>query len=518
MKRLLALILALCFLLICSAAAGAAAPEDFSDFPSDWSAPALSAALDNGLLQGDNGLIAPQGKLTRAQMAAILIRAMGGENAADISGFSDVDSGAWYYQSLAVAVKMGLFQGDGALLSPNANITREQAALVLSRMFRLSGAEAGLSAFSDRDSVSAWAYQGLAAMVEAGYMQGSNGRLNPLGSITRAEFAQIMYNMIDEYLAAPGSYSPATEGSLVLRAAGTSLNRAKISGDLIIGYGVSDGDVYLNDCTVKGRLVVRGGGVNSIYISGGAYGELLLCRPDGQTRVVLDGEVSVERLIVDAEAKPVIIDVKKGSTITELVINAPDVTVAGEGRVTRVVIGKGASDVTVDIPGAIIVNNSDEPVQTAKGTVLPGETATTNAQGGVSTDGGGSETRYYRLTLSLVDDQGHGPVTAATTSRYLSGSTSFCGEVFALLNANLHELGEVFDDSAARDLVYEGLEVYQEDDAAWAAYIRANFASVAGAEEFEDRDITLSQVRGETVMSFSTAAAEYTLTVNVALR
>ena len=50
----------------------AASADDFSDFPSDWSAAGLRRAVDNGLLNGANGRIDGAGLLTRAQMAAII--------------------------------------------------------------------------------------------------------------------------------------------------------------------------------------------------------------------------------------------------------------------------------------------------------------------------------------------------------------------------------------------------------------------------------------------------------------
>lgn len=53
----------------------AASPEDFTDFPTDWSAAGLRSAVQNGLLNGSNGQINSSGLLVRAQMAAIVNRA-----------------------------------------------------------------------------------------------------------------------------------------------------------------------------------------------------------------------------------------------------------------------------------------------------------------------------------------------------------------------------------------------------------------------------------------------------------
>lgn len=63
--------------LLLSTPAVAATADDFTDFPSDWSAPALSQAVENGLLNGYDGKINPTGLLTRAQMATMVNRAFG---------------------------------------------------------------------------------------------------------------------------------------------------------------------------------------------------------------------------------------------------------------------------------------------------------------------------------------------------------------------------------------------------------------------------------------------------------
>ena len=72
-KRTLAMLLAGAMLL--PANAFAASPEDFTDFPTDWSAAGLRSAVQNGLLNGSNGQINSSGLLIRAQMAAIVNRA-----------------------------------------------------------------------------------------------------------------------------------------------------------------------------------------------------------------------------------------------------------------------------------------------------------------------------------------------------------------------------------------------------------------------------------------------------------
>lgn len=144
-KRIVSLCLAvvLCFSLAASAfAADTAARKatDFKDFDrSAWYAEAISAAVDNDLLYGKgNGIIDPNGNLTRAEMAAIINRAFGCYKTADISQYKDVAKNAWYYRDVQLAVQMGTYNGrSNASMAPDAPITRQEAMTVVARALQL---------------------------------------------------------------------------------------------------------------------------------------------------------------------------------------------------------------------------------------------------------------------------------------------------------------------------------------------------------------------------------------------
>lgn len=244
MKKLLSIMTA-ALLLICAVAVNvsAASVADFTDMPDDWSTPALTAAVENGLLNGSDGLILPKDNLTRAQMAAIIARAFGADSKASLDGFTDVPETAWYYGDMQKAVAMGVFNGDGSgLLTPDNNITREQVFAVLARAFKLpSGDISVLDKFSDKDSISEWAKPYAAALVGNGYISGSGGMINAKNNITRAEFAQVMYNMaktyVDESTTLDGTYA----GNVIVRASDVTIAKtAKIDGILVIAEGCTN--------------------------------------------------------------------------------------------------------------------------------------------------------------------------------------------------------------------------------------------------------------------------------------
>ena len=273
--------------MLLSTNAFAAVPSDFSDFPTDWSAPAMTHAVQNGLLNGSDGKILPKGLLTRAQMATMVNRAFASSAKASLTSFTDMVPGVWHYDEMAKSVQMGAFQGADGNLSPNDPITREQAFAVLARAFGLAdGKASSLDKFSDGAQVSSWARGAVAALVEQGYVSGADGALNPQSYITRAEFAQVM----DALVAAYGDQDlkdQTVEGNLILRTNST-LENVTVKGDLILADGVSAAS--LKNVTVTGRLVVRGGTDGVKLTKSTAKGGIQLANPNGTPKLTIDGK------------------------------------------------------------------------------------------------------------------------------------------------------------------------------------------------------------------------------------
>lgn len=273
--------------MLLSTNAFAAVPSDFSDFPTDWSAPAMTHAVQNGLLNGSDGKILPKGLLTRAQMATMVNRAFASSAKASLTSFTDMVPGVWHYDEMAKSVRMGAFQGADGKLSPNDPITREQAFAVLARAFGLAdGKASSLDKFSDGTQVSSWARGAVAALVEQGYVTGANGALNPQSYITRAEFAQVMDALVAAY-ADQDLKDQTVEGNLILRSNNT-LENVTVKGDLILADGVSAAS--LKNVTVTGRLVVRGGTDGVKLTKSTAKGGIRLANPNGTPKLTIDGK------------------------------------------------------------------------------------------------------------------------------------------------------------------------------------------------------------------------------------
>lgn len=280
-NRVLAALLSILMIISMLPVFAGAAAYGFSDFPTGtWSEEAVTAAVNNGLLQGKGGgIIAPRDNLTRAEAAAVINRAFGATVKADISEYTDVNPGDWYYSEFQKAVNMGTIVGEGdGILNPNGYITREAMFTMVARALVLSDTTAGsLSRFVDGSDTSVWAASYVSAMAKRGYVNGDNdGRLNPQAYITREEFAQVMHNIFKMYISTSGTVSDAVYGTTIIRVPNVDLKNITINGDLILGDGVGAGDVYMTNVKVTGRILCRGGEGTVDILSGCTVGEMVV--------------------------------------------------------------------------------------------------------------------------------------------------------------------------------------------------------------------------------------------------
>ena len=268
---------------------------DFKDYDAkSWYAEAVSAAVNNGLLYGKSStIIDPNGDMTRAEMAAIINRSFGCYKAADISQYKDVSKSKWYYKDVALAVQMGTYNGrSSSAMAPDSPITRQEAMTVVARALELdydSYSKTDLSAFSDRSDISNWALPYVRAMVGADYIHGRGKVLAPLDNITRSEFAQIFYNIIGTYIVSKGIYDKDIKGSVLIRTDDVELKNLTVDGDLIVGCGAADGKIVLDNVTIKGRLLVWGGGTKAVYCNNATQmPAVVVARVDDAVKVIYD--------------------------------------------------------------------------------------------------------------------------------------------------------------------------------------------------------------------------------------
>ena len=337
----------------------AASPADFSDFPNNWATNALSYAVSNGLLSGDSGKIRANDTLKRAEMAAILNRLAGAVKGASLTGYTDVPATAWYYEDMAKAVQMGTFAGDGGMLRPEAPITRQEVFAVLARFYCLNTPNTDvLQQYADSSQIAPWARDAVAAMVQAGYIHGNEGKLSPLAPITRAEFSQVLYQLAGN-IAEDGKTADANlEGNLIVRKDDASLHNVTVKGDLVIADGAQR--VKLDNVKVEGRILVRGGADGVEFSKTTAGKGVLAVHPIQTNFTAADsslGEVTLSS------------DTKLSGDFDKVQISKPLSLTVEKGKIGAVQVETGAENTKIQVEKDGTVSKVEAK---AKGTQISG--------------------------------------------------------------------------------------------------------------------------------------------------
>ena len=167
---------------------------------------AIEALAARGIIDGkSDGNFDPDGSMTRAEFATIVVRALG-LTPADTGAFVDVASTAWYSPYVGAASTYGLINGVGeGRFSPDGTITRQEAAVMVSRAAELCGLETEmdtaavrnmLAQFPDYMSSAEWARAQLAFCYQEGILSQTELNVRPQDAVTRAEVAQMLFNLL----------------------------------------------------------------------------------------------------------------------------------------------------------------------------------------------------------------------------------------------------------------------------------------------------------------------------------
>lgn len=164
-----------------------------------WALSSVRIARASGAMLGvgDSAAAAfkPQQATTRAEFVAALARVLGLSAASGKTAFTDVPAGAWYADEVAAAVKAGIVSGvSKTKFAPNATLTREQAALLLTRALKLKGED--VTPLKDLSQVSSGAGGAVQAVLSTSWMTAYAGKFSPKASLTREQAATIAARIV----------------------------------------------------------------------------------------------------------------------------------------------------------------------------------------------------------------------------------------------------------------------------------------------------------------------------------
>lgn len=192
----------------------------------DWCAPAVRYVVAYDLMDckdigGNHIVFSPDIAITRQEIAEALYRTTkmvyptltsgewgNGAKARVMFDYADIDQNC--LEGVEFCISMSVMNGDGKhYLHPKDSITREEFAAVLTRYTKMlyqhnmieeiSQGTTLEKAFSDQNEIANWAVESVAFCLNNQLMNGNqNGSFSPKGEITRAQTAQVLYNLAPE--------------------------------------------------------------------------------------------------------------------------------------------------------------------------------------------------------------------------------------------------------------------------------------------------------------------------------
>ncbi|MBQ9737739.1 MAG: S-layer homology domain-containing protein, partial [Clostridia bacterium] len=181
--------------------------KTFSDIVGHKNQTAIEKLAERGIINGisENSFV-PDRVVTRAEFAAITVRALGLPRVQKTPEFADVNALDWHAQYVGAAYSYGIINGVSKTeFNPNGEITIEQASAMVERAAKLCGKENlldsiavknVLAGFTDYMTVSRWAKPSVAFCFENNILDKNEIEIKPLAAAKRCQIAQMLYNML----------------------------------------------------------------------------------------------------------------------------------------------------------------------------------------------------------------------------------------------------------------------------------------------------------------------------------
>ncbi|TYQ15949.1 UNVERIFIED_CONTAM: S-layer family protein [Acetivibrio alkalicellulosi] len=258
---------------------------EFQDVREDfWAKPAIDNWKDKGVIKGDGVNFNPNNNITRAEMIVILNKIFG-FNKTISNPFTDLKGDEWYYDAVIRAYAHGIIKGSpdengNPMARSNDPLTRAEAAVIFKNVFSIVMPLNFKTSFKD-DKLPRWAEDAIFAMESSGYIRGKgDGLFEPNSNLTRAEMVQLLDNIIDLFINAPGEYTENIDGNVVVNTSGATLKNMRITGNLYLAEGIGEGEVFLKDVYISGTTFIRGGGKYDIKVMDSDLGEVNIEKED----------------------------------------------------------------------------------------------------------------------------------------------------------------------------------------------------------------------------------------------
>ncbi|WP_419002911.1 Ig-like domain-containing protein, partial [Anaerotignum lactatifermentans] len=349
-----------------------------TDIQGHWAQNTINKWVDKGDISGyPDGTFRPNNMITRAEFVVLVNNAMG-YTKSGYAYFSDVPSHYWGKNAIQTGVAAGYISGDGnGIFRPNDPVTRQEAAAMISRILDLKQNESRAYRYTDSYAISNWAKGVVGAVSEAGIMAGyPDGSFGPNKVLTRAEAVLALDKTVNYK---PGDKEEDKEETKKedMLLTQSKLEDTTITGDLTISDRLGTKTITLEDVTVKGKLIVDGGG--EIILKDCDIKEMVMDQKD--TTVKASGKTTVEKTtfkkigkLTGGDYTDVIADKELSGSITidakvrNLTLDAEtDLKLGSDARIKNMEITKNADKATIDFSKGKVEDMTVKDKVTIKG-------------------------------------------------------------------------------------------------------------------------------------------------------
>ncbi|NMB40528.1 MAG: S-layer homology domain-containing protein, partial [Firmicutes bacterium] len=351
------------FTMIFGSIPAAGADAELSDVEGHWAQGTIQELVGEGIIAGyPDGTFRPNNKITRAEFATLIVKAF---HLKAGPGKVFVDTAEhWAKDDIKTANHHGIIKGySDNHFGPDDPITREQMATMITNVTKVDTRENGKT-FTDSAQIADWAKEFVDKAAATGLIAGyPDGTFKPKAHATRAEAATVLdrgrklFIDIEEIVTTynkAGTYGPkigieTIDDDVVISADGVILRNTVITGNLTISEEVGDGNVTLNEITVKGTTFIRGGGKDSIHISGGQYNNIIVESTSGGSVRVVATDVEGLKIVISEKAagEEIVLE----GTFESVEIKANDIVFATQGETTidEIKVHEDLAGVTLNI-------------------------------------------------------------------------------------------------------------------------------------------------------------------------
>ncbi len=318
-----------------------------NDIGGHWAQSTITQWTSKGYISGyPDGTFKPDNSITRAEFVVLVNKAMGYTKKGN-AYFKDLSSSHWAYNEIMKGVSAGYISGDASgTFRPDDPVSRQEAAVMISKILDLGKNPAAAAKFVDYRFIPAWSVGYVGSVTEAGIMSGyPDGDFKADRVLTRAE-AVVSLDGVSKY---DGKTDEEKEDYTLTA---TMLSNKTIDGDLIISGDLKTKSVKLDNVTVKGTVIVKGGAS------------------------VTANDCDIKNLEMDSDGTGFI---SKGNTTVKNTTFKESGSIQGDGYDT-VTVDKELSDrITVDAEINEFVLDAETDVRLLSNTVIKNFTATKNA-------------------------------------------------------------------------------------------------------------------------------------------